>query len=162
MAAVPLPQRYHPRELINGSSIQARFNAWETAWGLFKEKPLSGHGFHKFKRASEKYNDQSGHTLRFKEFRGLGIAHNISLNTLAEVGIFGCIAINVIFFSCWRFYKYRYSDRRVFITGVTVFFIYLTMQFGNFVHSSIRTDLAFFVIGLYISLEYIHRLPKRR
>lgn len=157
LAVVPLPERYHPRELVSGRSIQLRFNAWETAWGLFKQKPLIGYGFHSFKRASEKYNEQSGDSLRFKKFMRLGIAHNISLNTLAEAGLLGCIAINVIFFSCWRFYRYRYSDRSIFITGLTVFFIYLTMQFSNFVHSSIRTDLAFFVIGLYISLEYNHR-----
>ncbi len=155
LAVVEIPIRYHPREMALNEGMQGRFNAWESAIGLFKEKPLLGHGYPSFRNACAEYNNKYNDKLRFKAFLNYKMAHNLSLNALAEVGILGCIAINLVFFNCWSFYKYRHSDRAVFILGVVIVFIYITMQFGNFVHSAARTDLAFFIIGLYFSLEYM-------
>ena len=155
LAVVEIPIRYHPREMALNVGMQGRFNAWESAIGLFKEKPLLGHGYPSFRNACAEYNNKYNDKLRFKAFSKYKMAHNLSLNALAEVGILGCIAINLVFFNCWRFYKYRHSDRSVFILGVVIVFIYITMQFGNFVHSAARTDLSFFIIGLYFSMEYM-------
>lgn len=153
LAAVPIPERYHLREMAFNEGMQGRFNAWECAIGLFKEKPVFGHGYPSFKKACKRYNNENKEVLRFKEFKNYGIAHNLSLNALAETGALGFITLNTIFFSAWRFYRYRYSDRSVFVLGITICFIYITMQVGNFVHSATRTDIAFLVIGLYMSFE---------
>ena len=153
LATVTIPDRYHPREMALNEGMLGRFNAWELAVGLFMEKPFFGHGYPSFKQASKRFYQENEERLTFKVFQNYAIAHNLSLNALAETGLFGFLAINGIFFNAWRFYRYRYSDKSIFILGLTICFIYVTMQFSNFVHSATRTDLAFLVIGLYMSFE---------
>jgi len=153
LLVAPIPERYHLKEMALNEGILGRLNSWESAIGLFKEKPLFGHGFPSFKKASKTYFEQNKDRFKFKVFFNWAIAHNLSLNTLAETGLLGCIAINVIFFSAWRFYKYTYSDPLLFVLGLTICFIYITMQVGNFAHSAARTDISFLVIGLYTGFE---------
>jgi O-antigen ligase len=153
LVVVPIPERYHFREMALNEGMLGRFNAWESAVGLFREKPVFGHGYPSFKKACKRYNDENEKNLRFKDFMNYGIAHNLSLNALAETGILGFIALNTIFFNARRFYRYRHIDRSPFILGCTIGFIYTTMQFGNFVHSAARTDMAFLIIGMYLSFE---------
>ena len=154
---VPIPERYHLREMAFNDGIMGRLNSWETALGLFKHKPLLGHGYPSFKKASKVYYNTNKDQYRFKQFYNWAIAHNLSLNALAETGILGFIVLNGIFFSTWRFYKYAYSDSVVFTLGVAICFIYVTMQVGNFVHSATRTDMAFMVMGLYQGWEQRYR-----
>lgn len=151
LVSINIPQRYHFKEMALNKGMLGRFNAWELALGLFKEKPLFGHGYPSFRNASKRYNDEHNDDLKFRVFKNYAMAHNLSLNALAETGLLGFIGLNLIFFSAWRFYQYRYSDRSIFILGCTICFIYITMQFGNFVHSASRTDMAFIVISLYHS-----------
>ncbi|MCG6911987.1 MAG: O-antigen ligase family protein [Deltaproteobacteria bacterium] len=153
LSVIPIPERYHPRQMALNVGMLGRFNAWETAIGLFREKPVFGHGYPSFKEACRRYNEENGDKLRFKKFQYYSIAHNLSLNALAETGFLGFLALNAVFFNAWRFYRYRHRDKSLFILGVTIGFIYVTMQFGNFVHSTARTDLAFLIVGLYLSFE---------
>jgi len=161
LATVPIPQRYQPGQWLRGSSIQARFNAWESAIGLFKEKPLIGHGYPSFRQAHKAYNTQYHGEMKFKTYSELKFAHNMNLNALVELGMVGFLALNFMFFSCWRFYRYRYSDRSLFILGVAVVFFYSALQFSGFVHAPLRTDLVFLVFGLYLALQNRHasRVP---
>jgi len=156
LAVVPIPSRYHPREMMRDYGMQVRLNAWESAIGLFREKPVLGHGYPSFKKACKRYNEENQDTLRFKTFESAGMAHNLSLNALAETGFLGFLALNAVFFNARRFYRYRQSDTSLFILGMTICFVYVTMQFSNFVHSPARTDLAFLVVGLYLSFERRH------
>lgn len=153
LATVTIPARYYPGEMALNEGMRGRFNAWESAVGLFKEKPLFGHGYPSFREAYGRYNKENNARLRYREFTNYAMAHNLSLNALAETGILGFLALNTIFFSAWRFFRFRFSDRSLFILGSAICFIYITMQFGNFVHSATRTDIAFLVIGLYLSSE---------
>jgi O-antigen ligase len=153
----PMPQRYHLKEMMFNPGIQGRFNAWECAVGLFREKPVLGHGYPSFKQASAEYYHEHSEKFRFKTFSNYGIAHNLNLNALAETGIFGFFALNVIFSGVRRFYRYKKSAPLVFVLGVAICFIYITMQFGNFVHSATRTDITFLVFGMYAALEQRHR-----
>lgn len=154
LAVCPLPQRYNVREMFVDEGMQGRFNAWECALGLFGESPVFGHGYPSFKKASAAYYERNKDRFRFKVFNHYGIAHNLNLNALAETGILGFIALNTIFFSAWRFFKYRHEAPLVFVFGAAILFIYVTMQFGNFVHSATRTDMAFLVMGIYAALEW--------
>ena len=153
LTSFPLPQRYNLNEMMFNQGMQGRFNAWECAVGLFKEKPIFGHGYPSFKNASKLYYNENKEKFTFKEFANFGIAHNLNLNTLAETGILGFIAINTIFFSAWRFYRYHRKDPLVFVLGAAICFTYVTMQFGNFTHSATRTDLTFLILGLYVAAE---------
>jgi O-antigen ligase len=155
----PLPQRYTLKEMVFNQGMQGRVTAWECALGLFKEKPLLGHGYPSFKEASAVHFKKNKETFRFKRFYNWGIAHNMNLNTLAETGILGFIFLNAIFISAWRFFKYKRDDPLVFVLGTVICFIYVTMQFGNFVHSGTRTTLAFLIFGLYIAMECAQSIP---
>ena len=160
LAVFPLPQRYTLKEMVFNQGMQGRITAWECALGLFKEKPLLGHGYPSFRSASAEYFKKNKEAFKFKRFYNWGIAHNMNLNTLAETGILGFIFLNAIFFSAWRFFKYKRDDPLVFVLGSVICFIYVTMQVGNFVHSGTRTTLAFLIFGLYYSKETLHRIPK--
>ncbi|NNG00672.1 MAG: O-antigen ligase family protein [Desulfobacteraceae bacterium] len=150
VSLAPIPDRYQPREMFLNDGMQGRYNAWEAAIGLFKEKPLLGHGYPSFENAYSNYYKKNEETFKFKVFNRYGIAHNLNLNVMAETGILGLIAMNVIFFSIWEFTAFRKKDKFVFVVGTAIVFIYITMQFGNFVHAPIRTDLAFFIFGLFM------------
>lgn len=153
----PIPERYHLKEMALNQGMLSRLNAWESAMGLFKEKPLFGNGFPSFKKASKAYFEENKDQYKFKTFINYAIAHNINFNTLAETGLLGFIAINIIFFSAWRFFTYTYSEPLLFVMGIAICFIYITMQVGNFAHSATRTDMSFLVIGLYFALDRQHR-----
>lgn len=157
---ITIPGRYQLTEMACNKGMLGRFNAWESALGLFKEKPVFGHGYPSFKKAYSRYFHENKDKYRFKEFTQYGMAHNLNLNALAETGILGFIALNCIFFSAWRFFKYRHSEPLLFALGVTIIFIYITMQFGNFVHSATRTDMAFIIFGFYAQIEQHNRKKK--
>ena len=153
LLATSATKRFSFDRMIQDVSVHGRYNAWESAVGLFKEKPLLGHGFASFRQAYTRYFDENRESFTFKTFRAYPVAHNVNLNTLAETGIFGFIALNYIFFAFRRFFKYRHDQPLAFIFGAVVLFIYLTMQTGNFVHASTRTDLSFMIFGFYIGME---------
>ena len=158
-AVFPLPQRYTFKEMFFNKGMQGRMNAWESAVGLFREKPVLGHGYGSFKEASAAYHKENKASFKFKLHYNYGIAHNMNLNTLAETGILGFLFLNAVFFSAWRFALYREAAPLVFILGATIAFIYITMQFGNFVHQGTRTTLAFLIFGLYHAEEFKQRRP---
>jgi O-antigen ligase len=151
--AVPVSPRYQLKEMPQTKTILVSLNAWESAIGLFKQKPIFGHGYPSFKVAHRANFLANKNKFIFKEFAPVGIAHNLSFNALAETGLLGCIALNVIFFSAWRFFRYRNSDQLLFTLGVAMLFIYVTMQFSNFEHSAARTDMTFLILGLYWARE---------
>jgi len=156
LVSVPIPQRYQPEQWVYSTSIQIRLNGLESAIGLFKKKPLIGHGYPSFRHVHKAYNEEHLDQMRFKKYHFLKFAHNMNLNALVEFGIVGFFALNFIFFYCWRFYKYRYSGRPLFILGVAVVFFYSTMQVSGLVHASLRSDLVFLVFGLYLAMQNRH------
>jgi O-antigen ligase len=151
--AVPLSPRYQLKEMPQTKTILVSLNAWESAIDLFKQKPIFGHGYPSFKIAHRANYLANKNKFIFKDFAPVGIAHNLIFNALAETGLLGCIALNAIFFSAWRFFRYRNSDQLLFTLGVTMLFIYVTMQFSNFEHSAARTDMTFLILGLYQARE---------
>jgi O-antigen ligase len=157
---IPIPERYNPQKIFSGHTMYSRYTAWEAAIRLFKQKPVFGHGYPSFKKAYHDYFQKNKNNFKFKAFYPLGVAHNLNFNALAETGLLGCIILNYMFFIARRFYKYRRSSPLSFIFGLTIVFVYITMQTGNFVHAPIRTDLTFLIFGLYFSLEHKHLLEK--
>lgn len=155
--SVSIPQRFTLNDMVNNEGMQGRFNAWECAIGLFLEKPLVGHGYPSFREAATQYFEQNRDKFYFKYFTHYAIAHNLNLNALAETGLIGFLCLNLIFAAAWRFPLYFRSDPLIFFLGSVIAFIYITMQFGNFIHSSRRTDLAFLIVGLYYALDRHHR-----
>jgi O-antigen ligase len=152
----PLPQRYNTKEMFFNAGMIGRFSAWECAIRMFKEKPVLGHGYPSFKKAGAAYFEKNKEVFKFKKFYNWGVAHNMNLNALAETGLLGFLSLNTIFFSAWRFFKYKQDNPLVFILGAAIVFIYITMQTGNFVHSATRSDMAFLIFGLYFGLESRH------
>jgi O-antigen ligase len=149
----PVPERYNLKEMLFYDGMKGRLCSWECAAGLFKEKPILGHGYPSFKKASATYFQENNKKFKFKKFYNWSIAHNLNLNALAETGILGFLGLNCIFFSVWRFYRYLYAEPLLFVLGAVIIFIYITMQFGNFVHSATRTNISFLIFGLYFSFE---------
>lgn len=157
---IPIPDRYSPQKIFNGHTMYSRYTAWEAATKLFKQKPVFGHGYPSFKKAYHDYFQKNKNNFTFKVFYPLGVAHNLNFNALAETGLLGFIILNYMFFIVRRFYKYRRSSPLSFIFGLTIVYIYISLQTGNFVHTPIRTDLTFLIFGLYFSLEHKHLLEK--
>lgn len=156
--ASAIPKRFAIDSLVYGDAAQGRYNAWEASIDLFKQKPFLGHGFTSFRKAYTEHFKKNKETFTFKTFHGYAVAHNINLNALAEMGLLGCITMNCLFFTAWRFFKYHRSSQMAFITGSVIVFTYVTMQTGNFIHSSTRTDLIFLIFGVYMSLQYKYLL----
>jgi O-antigen ligase len=85
-----------------------RLSHWATAWSLFLEAPLLGHGLHTF-------IDTSLHP------QGVAWAHSLYLQTLAEQGIVGLLALLPLLsyptVALWRARRSPIPEQRVLAAG---------------------------------------------
>ncbi len=97
--AVP---RFENGELVieRGSNVHARLDYWAAALKMFASSPLTGKGFYSYK-------DLSGLFLPGEIVH----AHNSYLQTLAELGLIGAVALGWLMLNIGR---YVYRSRRYF------------------------------------------------
>jgi O-antigen ligase len=148
--SIDIPSRLHISSLSRESStVSSRLNAWKISYRLIEQKPFFGHGFGSFMKESGDYFMNNKTKFSFNNYKPLYCAHNINLNTLAETGILGVIILNGIFFiSILMAFKTGNSSDFVFYIGLTIMFIYLELQFGNFIKSFQRTNYTFLLLGI--------------
>lgn len=69
-----------------GRSADLRTYLWEGAWQLFTQQPLTGHGLYRYGWGLDRFESLPPGAVHSH-------AHNLPLNVLAELGIFGGIAL---------------------------------------------------------------------
>lgn len=147
--AVP---RFENGELVieRGSNVYGRFDYWGVALKLFASAPLTGRGFYS-------YQALSGRFLPMPTVH----AHNSYLQTLAELGLIGTVALGWLMLNIGR---YVYRSRRYFklrepgrlwwefVVG-SLLFLAFTMLFSNTFWSP--NYVAFRMIGLGILVSLV-------
>jgi hypothetical protein len=85
-----------------------RLSHWATAWSLFLEAPLLGHGLHT-------YIDTSLHP------QGVAWAHSLYFQTLAEQGVVGLLALLLLLsygtVAAWKSARSPVSEQRILAAG---------------------------------------------
>jgi len=138
-----------------GSNVYGRLDYWITAFKVFKSSPLTGRGFYSYGVLSRSH-------LPYV----VAHAHNSFLQTLAELGLIGLVALGWLILSISRYlyYSRRYFRRRdlaclwwEFAIGSFIFLAF-TALFD--VPLTLPTPFAFrmIVLGVLVSLvrERIH------
>ena len=92
---VVMPEQYHRRletiqALSQDESYQGRVQAWEAAWQMFKNNPLTGVGPTMF---SDARGAESGHWKN---------VHSLYLEIIAELGLVGTVAFAAFLISIFR------------------------------------------------------------
>jgi len=95
-----------------------RIPLWLSAWKMFLDAPLLGHGPHTFILFYNSYlNNLSLPSWLFVDLRVVPWAHNLYLEILAEHGIVGFIALSVLLFSgllaAWKLRNASFSEARI-------------------------------------------------
>lgn len=100
-----------------GRSIGLRTYIWDTAWSMFTERPLTGHGLFTFGKGLVRYNSMPPLTPHTH-------AHNLPLNVLAELGLAGLAALllslvvmGIAFRRNWR--AANTTERPLLIAGLS-------------------------------------------
>jgi O-antigen ligase len=161
-----IPSRLSISQLSKQSStVSSRLNAWKISCRLIEQKPIFGHGFGSFMEKSGNYFRKHKAKFSFNKYKPLCCAHNINLNTFVETGLLGLIILNTIFFvSIIAIFRTVNSNHFVFYIGLILIFIYLELQFGNFIKSFQRTNYVFLLMGICagISLKTNHITRSKR
>ena len=102
--ALLFPESQLVTKIVNKGGSLGRASYWKTAWRMFREAPLLGHGPH-----------------TFGLFHKTPWAHNLYLEVLAEQGILGFIALGVVFTcgvsAAWKLQRTASGDAHIFGTG---------------------------------------------
>lgn len=100
--------------------LSGRLDIWKVALAMISDRPFQGTGFAGFKDAFYAYMGTAGvdPVWALQNFRGMRVAHNVYIGTLAELGIFGLTLLLASFaahglgaFGAWR--RLRFHDPRV-------------------------------------------------
>jgi O-antigen ligase len=123
-----------------------RLYHWATAWALFVEAPLLGHGLHTF-------FDTSVHP------QGIAWAHNLYLQTLAEQGILGLLALVLLLSSAavaaWNAQRSPIRDQHTLAAGA------LGALVGFCAASVVELTLLpeWVVLVMFVVLAVVARIP---
>lgn len=141
LAVVVLPEQWQQRmqsttDTSRDVSIQGRFNAWNFAWNLAHEYPITGGGFDTF--TPELFNQFAPDPL------GVHVAHSIYLGVLAEHGFTGLALYLIVVFSCfWKLWLLRTAARQLGNERI--------VSYANMLRISL---VAFLVSGAFLSRQY--------
>ncbi|MBQ0067394.1 MAG: O-antigen ligase family protein [Phascolarctobacterium sp.] len=137
-----------------GKKSDGRIIIWQTSWKMFKDHPLFGVGFHRFRYAyKEIYNGYQGRRTGNNVFFH---AHNLFLNAMVEGGLVGLTSFVFFFvFALWYPYKLwrRYRD------PYSLMMLMLTLQL--FINGMVETVIVhdhimrpyWFLMGVLLSLH---------
>jgi O-antigen ligase len=101
--------------------FSGRIEIWKVAVAMISDRPFRGTGFAGFREAFYSYMATApvDPMWALQNFRGLRVAHNVYLSTLAELGIFGMALLMAAFaahgmgaFRAWQMHRF-YGDPRV-------------------------------------------------
>jgi len=98
-----------------------RIDIWKVAVAMIADRPIQGTGFAGFRDAFYTYMATAGvdPVWALANFRGMRVAHNVYLSTLAELGVFGMGILMAAFaahglgaFRAWQLHRF-YGDPQV-------------------------------------------------
>lgn len=145
---------------IADDAIDVRGLYWGVAWQMFKDKPVFGLGAGQYSYEFEKY-------LGYSYFAKLPNTHNIFLETLAEFGIIGLLALLFLLIrGIWlvvTLYRFATGVKRMLLFSLAVAYIASIFQY-TFQPSfnSINFWLLFGIIGAIelMSKDEAHKLQR--
>jgi O-antigen ligase len=101
--------------------FSGRIDIWKVAVAMIVDRPFRGTGFAGFRESFYQYMATAGvdPVWAASNFRGLRVAHNVYLSTLAELGVFGMAILMAAFaahglgvFRTWQLHR-AYGDPQV-------------------------------------------------
>lgn len=140
-------------ENLDFSTID-RLGLWYSAFRLFLESPIVGIGVNNFQDFYREFHPLYGIIPIDKMF----VAHNIFLNTLAEQGLIGIVALAALHFAVgkklyWMLKNIKLGVYREITIALSAFFVYIL------IHNSLDTywtsyahNISHFVLAFYFAL----------
>ena len=129
-----------------------RFYFWKIYWRLFLDRPWFGHG----QAWISVYRDQYYNNLGYQSLERKYHAHNVYLQTLADAGIIGSIAVLLLFLVV------VYTTKFLFYSQKNIWPAFMFSVFVNFVHGFTQNTfydpavmylyLHLLIIGLHVKL----------
>jgi len=139
-------KQFNFNNVLNDTSLNYRLNYYDTAFSLFYEKPILGHGL-----GSWKYKSLGDYNLIEKDSIHIPYyVHNDFLQVLVENGIVGfSLFIFLFYYYIQKSIKFLKSDETFIFTGIAIL-IYLFDSLFNFPLYRIQVLIPILlVLGLY-------------
>jgi len=145
-----------------------RLNRWESAFRMFKERPIFGWGPGTYMFNYAPFQLSQKKTLISTNFGDRGNAHSEYIGPLSESGIFGLLSFLIItivsLLTGFRVYR-QIQDQKLkqlvlaYILGLITYFVHGSLN--NFLDTDKASALFWGFIAVFVSLE-IYYLPKER
>ncbi len=145
-----------------------RLNRWESAFRMFKERPIFGWGPGTYMFNYAPFQLSQKKTLISTNFGDKGNAHSEYIGPLSESGIFGLVSFLVITIisltTGFRVYR-QIKDKKLkqlvlaYILALITYFVHGSLN--NFLDTDKASALFWGFIAVFVSLE-IYYLPKER
>lgn len=143
-------------------TLQTRLWSWESGWEGWKERPILGWGPENFTLAHAKYFDSRLFTGISSQTSSRTIwdrAHNVVLETLTTMGMFGPLSYLGIFVVVYWLLIKRFKEKRIDLAFIAVFGAMLVAYFVHnfFLFDTMVNYFVFFLILGYINYKLIAR-----
>lgn len=145
-----------------------RLNRWESAFRMFKERPVFGWGPGTYMFNYAPFQLSQKKTLISTDFGDKGNAHSEYIGPLSESGLFGLISFLIItvvsLLTGFRVYR-QLKDKKLkqlvlaYILALITYFVHGSLN--NFLDTDKASALFWGFIAVFVSLE-IYYLPKER
>ena len=132
---------------------------YQTAFEMFLDKPLLGHGYKNFRvKCKETKMDKKtvNQPLKYKRYRGCSShPHNYMLEMLSENGIIGfmfyLIILMIIFLNVFKLRKYSKDKNQLLLIGIGSLLIAILFPFkpsGSFL-TTFNASILFYLLGFF-------------
>ena len=146
-------REYGAAETAQSTKMRAVFAY--VSWLMFKDRPLTGHGFGHFQHKNQPYLNDRQTDLQLNTIRGY-IHHNTFLSLLVELGILGLLLYAVLligwFRRAWRLWRDALAPE--WMRGQALFLVLFIphyacqMMFHDVTYSPLENGLFFFLAGM--------------
>lgn len=154
---------------VTMSSTSGRTDLWTVAWRVFKAHPIIGVGAENFQDVEGRYLDRPGQiTTAFTLVDTPKVAHNIYLESLADLGIPGLITLLTMFGymlrAAWRAAQTfaRVGDRQLELLSRCTILALVGFMTADFFASELTSKQLWLVIALCPALLKLARDAERR
>ncbi|MCA9402071.1 MAG: O-antigen ligase family protein, partial [Candidatus Omnitrophica bacterium] len=135
-------------------AVQWRIGIWKTAWGMFIDRPLFGHGINTFMTVYQGYRENSAGSPTY--------AHNVFIQIAAETGILGIGSFLWLLVALLR--ETQQQMKRAVSKGSPLVFLLIGLSVSMaalLIHANIETSFyhlqlsayIWFLIGILIALN---------
>ncbi|MCH2215071.1 MAG: O-antigen ligase family protein [Flavobacteriales bacterium] len=158
----------HVQSITNISSDASnleRLNRWNSAWKMFLEKPILGHGPGTYMFEYARYQKSSDKTIISTNQGDGGNAHSEYLGPLSESGIFGMLTILIVFIASLNtgIRLYYQLDHDIYLKGVVMCIVLglVTYYLHGILNNFLDTDKASVPIwgsmSVLVAISIYHR-----